>query len=54
MAATVLEGTDAVRAAWQQLNDDPAAPMLARSYRERFAPGSTFKVVTAAVGFNLM
>ncbi|MGE0731544.1 MAG: peptidoglycan D,D-transpeptidase FtsI family protein [Acidimicrobiia bacterium] len=42
--------TDAVRAAWQQLNDDPAAPMLARSYRERFAPGSTFKVVTAAVG----
>lgn len=41
--------TDAVRAAWNQLNEDPNAPMLARSYRERFAPGSTFKVVTAAI-----
>lgn len=41
---------EAVRAAWNQLNGDPAAPMLPRAYRERFAPGSTFKVVTAAIG----
>jgi peptidoglycan glycosyltransferase len=41
---------EAVRAAWDQLNADPAAPMLPRSYRERFAPGSTFKIVTASIG----
>lgn len=45
--------TDAVRASWAQLNADPNAPMLARAYRERFAPGSTFKLVTAAVGIEL-
>lgn len=43
----------AVRAAWEQLNADPAAPMLARAYRERFAPGSSFKVVTAAIGVDI-
>ena len=29
---------------------DPNQPMLARTYRERFFPGSTFKVVTASAG----
>jgi peptidoglycan glycosyltransferase len=37
-----------VRAAWNGLNADPGRPLLARAWRERYAPGSTFKVVTAA------
>lgn len=32
----------------EELLADPAKPLLARAYRETFAPGSTFKVVTAA------
>lgn len=39
---------DGVNAAWNALTTDPGQPMLARSYREIFFPGSTFKVVTAA------
>lgn len=38
------------RAVRDYLNALPDKPMLARSYRERFFPGSTFKVVTAAAG----
>jgi peptidoglycan glycosyltransferase len=34
----------------QALNDDPEKPTLSRSYRERFFPGSTFKIVTATAG----
>lgn len=41
-----------VRQAWERLNDDPAKPLLARSYRERYFPGSTFKVVTAAAALE--
>jgi len=40
----------AVREAWTALNDDPAKPLLPRAYRERYFPGSSFKVVTAATG----
>lgn len=36
-----------VAAAWQTLNADAAKPLLPRSYRSRYFPGSTFKVVTA-------
>ena len=32
------------------LDADPEKPRLARSYQERFFPGSTFKVVTATAG----
>jgi len=39
-----------VRDAWTALNDDPAKPLLPRSYRDRYFPGSSFKVVTAATG----
>lgn len=42
----------AVQAAWQAYQENPARPMLARSYRERYAPGSTFKVVTAAAALE--
>ena len=31
---------------------DPTNPMLARAYRERYPPGSTFKVVTAATAIE--
>ncbi len=31
---------------------DPANPMLARAYRDRYPAGSTFKVVTAGVGID--
>ena len=41
-----------VREAWDALNDDPDRPLLPRSYRERYFPGSSFKVVTAAVALN--
>src|SRR5687768_6532595 len=51
----LLSGPDieAIRAARTALAPDtPDSPMLPRAYRERFAPGSTFKVVTAAVGVD--
>jgi peptidoglycan glycosyltransferase len=38
--------TNAVNAASFLLNNDPAKPALARAYRERYPPGSTFKIVT--------
>lgn len=37
-----------VEAAWNSLNQDPDRPMLPRAFRERYFPGSSFKVVTAA------
>jgi peptidoglycan glycosyltransferase len=42
----------AVRQAWTTLNADPGQPMLARAYRERYPPGSTFKVLTSAAVFD--
>ena len=39
-----------VRTAWDSLNADPGRPLLPRAYRERYFPGSSFKVVTAATG----
>lgn len=44
--------TKAVQQYFQQLSKDPAKPDLARAYRERYAPGSTFKVVTAATALD--
>ena len=46
---------DAAAAAFTALDEDPSKPLLAKSYRERFFPGSTFKVVTgsSAVDFGL-
>ena len=37
-----------VRNAWALYQLDTSKPLLSRSYRERYAPGSTFKVVTGA------
>jgi peptidoglycan glycosyltransferase len=43
-----LHDQAAVRAAWARLTADPNKPLLPRAYRERYFPGSTFKVVTAS------
>lgn len=43
---------EAANEAFGLLNLDPADPLLAKTYRERYFPGSTFKVVTAAAGLE--
>jgi len=42
----------AAGAAFTALNADPAKPLLPRSYRETFPPGSTFKMVTATAALS--
>jgi peptidoglycan glycosyltransferase len=37
---------------FQLLNSDPTKPALARAWREIYAPGSTFKVVTSGIGLE--
>jgi peptidoglycan glycosyltransferase len=41
-----------VRQAWQGYNNDPNKPFLPRTYRERYFPGSTFKVVDTSAIFD--
>ncbi len=38
--------------AWEALNNSPGKPLLAAAYRQRFFPGSTFKVITSAAVFD--
>lgn len=49
-----LAGHDlkAVQKAWNGYQTDPAKPMLPRAYRERYSPGSTFKLVTASAAIG--
>jgi penicillin-binding protein A len=49
-----LSGTDlkGVQQVYARLNADKDKPLLARAYRQRYPPGSTFKVITAAVGLD--
>ena len=38
--------------AWEALDNAPGKPLLAAAYRQRFFPGSTFKVITSAAVFD--
>jgi penicillin-binding protein A len=38
--------------ALERLDADPAKPLLANSYQERYMPGSAFKVITTALGLE--
>jgi peptidoglycan glycosyltransferase len=40
------------QAYYELLSADPSKPNLPRAYRERYAPGSTFKTVTTSVGLD--
>jgi len=41
-----------IRAAWENLNDDPDKPLVSNVNDEVFPPGSTFKIVTAAAALE--
>jgi peptidoglycan glycosyltransferase len=41
-----------VRSYWQAENADATHPLLAAAFRQRFFPGSTFKVITASAVFD--
>lgn len=47
-ASLASHSQDPVRQAWTDLNADVDKPLLPRTYRERYPPGSSFKVVTTA------
>jgi penicillin-binding protein A len=47
-----IHNPTALQQFFDALKRDPANPMLARAYREIYPPGSTFKVVTAAVALD--
>jgi penicillin-binding protein A len=47
-ASLASHSQDPVRQAWTDLNANANKPLLPRSYRERYPPGSSFKVVTTA------
>ena len=38
--------------AWEELQSNPGHPLLSAAYRQRFFPGSTFKMVTAAAVYD--
>jgi peptidoglycan glycosyltransferase len=38
--------------AWKSLNSNPGEPLLSAAYRQRFFPGSTFKMITSAAVYD--
>ncbi|HYH49101.1 MAG TPA: penicillin-binding protein 2 [Acidimicrobiia bacterium] len=51
-SALADHNTKAAQRAFDAYTADPTNPMLARAYRERYPPGSTFKVITAATAIE--
>jgi penicillin-binding protein A len=51
---SLMSGTDqkAVQSNYRELESTAGKPLLARSFRELFPPGSTFKAITAATGLE--
>lgn len=49
---TATNDTDAARKFKEAFDADPNKPLLAKVWRERYFPGSTFKVVTAATALE--
>ncbi len=47
-----LHDANATEVAFDAFNADPTNPMRSRAYRERYAPGSTFKVVTTGIALD--
>lgn len=43
---------DAALAAITALQDDPEDPLLANAYQQRYMPGSSFKILTTAIGLD--
>ncbi|MGH8868522.1 MAG: peptidoglycan D,D-transpeptidase FtsI family protein [Actinomycetes bacterium] len=43
---------DAIRSAWERLNNNEDAPLVNRPIAQRYPPGSLFKVVTAAAALS--
>lgn len=48
----VVDDPAAARRFLETLDADPAKPLLANSYQERYMPGSAFKVITTAIGLD--
>ncbi|MFN8049813.1 MAG: penicillin-binding protein 2 [Acidimicrobiales bacterium] len=49
---TAINDATAARAFKEGLDKTPGKPLLARAFRDRYFPGSTFKVVTASAGLE--
>lgn len=41
-----------IESAWERLDRDPRKPLTFRATQERYPPGSTFKIITAAAGLE--
>ncbi|WP_436785805.1 penicillin-binding transpeptidase domain-containing protein [Yinghuangia sp. YIM S10712] len=51
-SALAVNDTAERDAAWKSFNEDPAKPMDNRAIRYTYAPGSTFKLITAAAALS--
>jgi peptidoglycan glycosyltransferase len=43
---------DRMRAAWQQLTDDPNRPLVSHAFQDLYLPGSSFKTITASAALE--
>lgn len=50
--ALASHNTEVEQQAWGALQSNPGLPLLSAAYRQRFFPGSTFKIVTASAVYD--